>query len=105
MSTGLNSMTGVILIDFIRPLCKKPLSEAQASFYMKIMVVVLGCVFVALAFAVDQLGGLIQVNFLFFFFQGQIDSLSMFSDFGESFRHHSWDSPRNFHVRNVVSLG
>lgn len=67
MSTGLNSMTGVILIDFIRPLSKKPLSEAQASLYMKIMVVVLGCVFVALAFAVDQLGGLIQVFQLFFF--------------------------------------
>lgn len=66
MSTGLNSMTGVILVDFIRPLRKKPLSEGQASFYMKIMVVVLGCIFVALAFAVDRLGGLIQVISIFF---------------------------------------
>lgn len=61
MSTGLNSMTGVILIDFIRPLCKEPLSEAKASFYMKIMVAVLGVIFVILAFVVDQLGALIQV--------------------------------------------
>lgn len=56
-------MTGVILIDFIRPLLKEPLSEAKASFYMKIMVAVLGVIFVILAFVVDQLGALIQVNF------------------------------------------
>lgn len=63
MSTGLNSMTGVILQDFIRPLRKKPMSEASAAFFMKIIVVVLGITLLILACVVDKLGGLIQVSF------------------------------------------
>ncbi|KAL0276708.1 UNVERIFIED_CONTAM: hypothetical protein PYX00_004221 [Menopon gallinae] len=62
MSTGLNSMTGVILQDFIRPLRKKPLSEERASLCMKAIVVVLGIIFVGLAIAVDKLGALIQTS-------------------------------------------
>lgn len=45
MSTGLNSMTGVIFEDLIRPMFKKPISEARASFIMKIIVTVIGVVF------------------------------------------------------------
>ncbi|KAK6622118.1 hypothetical protein RUM44_001925 [Polyplax serrata] len=62
MSTGLNSMTGVILQDFIRPLRKKPMSEASAAFFMKIIVVVLGITLLILACVVDKLGGLIQTS-------------------------------------------
>lgn len=42
MSTGLNSMCGVIFEDLIRPAYKKPISERAASFIMKIIVVVIG---------------------------------------------------------------
>lgn len=109
MSTGLNSMTGVILVDFIRPLYKKPISEAKASFYMKIMVVVLGCIFVALAFAVDQLGGLIQVNKELFFMSNYDHNLGfwgfLFLDIWKSCRYHCWYTSRDFHFRNVMPLG
>ncbi|XP_063914126.1 sodium-coupled monocarboxylate transporter 1-like [Zophobas morio] len=62
MSTGLNSMTGVIFEDFIKPKLKKPLSAARASFLMKIMVVVIGTICVALVFVVENLGMLIQAT-------------------------------------------
>jgi len=54
-------MCGVIVEDFVRPLIKKPLSEGQASFYMKLITVFVGVLCTLLAFVVDQLGGLIQV--------------------------------------------
>lgn len=65
MSTGLNSMTGVILQDFIRPLRKKPISEASAALYMKIIVLIIGVGLLILAFVVDRLGGIIQVSKFF----------------------------------------
>lgn len=61
MSTGLNSMCGVILEDFIKPAYNKPISEARASFIMKVITVLLGTICTLLAFVVDRLGGLIQV--------------------------------------------
>ena len=61
MSTGLNSMTGVILEDFVRPLRKKDISENKAALYMKIMVVILGIIFVVISLLVGQLGTIIQV--------------------------------------------
>lgn len=64
MSTCLNSMTGVIFEDFIRPRLKKRISEARASFYMKLIVVVIGTFTVVLASIVDKLGGIIQVSVL-----------------------------------------
>lgn len=42
MSTGLNSMCGVIFEDLIRPAYNKPISERTASFIMKVIVVVIG---------------------------------------------------------------
>lgn len=62
MSTGLNSMTGVIFEDLIKPRMKKPLTEAKASFIMKIMVVIIGTVSVALVFVVEKMGALIQAS-------------------------------------------
>lgn len=60
MSTGLNSMTGVIFEDLIKPRIKKPLTEAQASFLMKVIVVIVGTICVGLVFVVERLGTLIQ---------------------------------------------
>lgn len=62
MSTGLNSMTGVIFEDLIKPWLKKPLTEAQASFLMKIIVVIIGSICVALVFVVEKMGALIQAS-------------------------------------------
>lgn len=62
MSTGLNSMTGVIFEDIIRPMWKTTLSEKTASLVMKITVVIIGIVCVILVFVVEQLGTLIQVT-------------------------------------------
>ncbi|KAL0276709.1 UNVERIFIED_CONTAM: hypothetical protein PYX00_004222 [Menopon gallinae] len=62
MSTCLNSMTGVVFEDFVRPLFRKPVSDAKASFYMKVIVVLIGTVTVILATIVDKLGGIIQAS-------------------------------------------
>lgn len=62
MSTGLNSMSGVIYEDMIKPLLKNPLSQVAASRVMKFLVILIGIICVAFVFLVDKLGGLIQVN-------------------------------------------
>ncbi|XP_075990715.1 sodium-coupled monocarboxylate transporter 2-like [Anticarsia gemmatalis] len=62
MSTGLNSMCGVIFEDLIRPAYNKPISERTASFIMKITVVIIGATCVALVFLVEHMGALIQAG-------------------------------------------
>ncbi|KAJ8940059.1 hypothetical protein NQ314_010893, partial [Rhamnusium bicolor] len=63
MSTGLNSMTGVIFEDLIKPRMKKPLTESQASFLMKVIVVIIGSICVGLVFVVEKMGAaLIQAS-------------------------------------------
>lgn len=62
MSTGLNSMSGVIYQDMIRPCLKKPLSDVEASYVMKIIVMVVGVICVALVLLVERLSGLIQAG-------------------------------------------
>ena len=64
MSTGLNSMTGVIFEDLIRPMIKKPISEKCASLIMKVIVVVIGTVCVGMVFVVENMGTIVQVHFL-----------------------------------------
>ncbi|CAB3363685.1 Hypothetical predicted protein [Cloeon dipterum] len=61
MSTGLNSITGVLYEDFVKPTVKKPWSEAKASLLMKVVVVVVGTICVALVFLVERMGAIIQV--------------------------------------------
>ncbi|KAL1117556.1 hypothetical protein AAG570_003871 [Ranatra chinensis] len=62
MSTGMNSMTGVIFEDLLKPFFKKPLSEATSSFIMKIIVVIIGAICVGMVFVVEKLGALIQAG-------------------------------------------
>lgn len=62
MSTGLNSMCGVIFEDFLRPLFKEPISELKASWIMKCVVLIIGAICVALVFLVEHLGAIIQVS-------------------------------------------
>lgn len=60
MSTGLNSMTGVIYEDLIKPRVQVPLTEGKASLIMKIIVFIVGCICVGAVFIVEKLGMLIQ---------------------------------------------
>jgi hypothetical protein len=62
MSTGLNSITGVVYEDFVKPSAKKPWSEAKASALMKVVVVIAGMICVTLVFMVERMGAVIQVN-------------------------------------------
>ncbi|XP_017764407.1 PREDICTED: sodium-coupled monocarboxylate transporter 2-like isoform X1 [Eufriesea mexicana] len=60
MSTGLNSMSGVIYEDMIKPWLRVPLSETATSRIMKATVVLTGTICVTLVFLVEKLSGLIQ---------------------------------------------
>ncbi|XP_076662885.1 sodium-coupled monocarboxylate transporter 2 [Andrena cerasifolii] len=62
MSTGLNSMAGVIYEDMIKPWIRPPVSQVAASRTMKAIVVVAGIICVALVFLVEKLSGLIQAG-------------------------------------------
>lgn len=68
MSTGLNSMAGVIYEDMIKPCLRAPVSESTASRTIKATVVFTGIVCVALVFLAEKLSGLIQVIELLHFF-------------------------------------
>ena len=57
LSTGLNSLSAVMLEDFFKPFSKTPLTEKQTKYIMRGVVVVLGAICVALVFVVEQLGG------------------------------------------------
>lgn len=62
MSTGLNSMCGVIFEDFLRPVFKEPISELKASWIMKCVVLIIGAMCVGLVFLVEHLGAIIQAG-------------------------------------------
>ncbi|KYN10745.1 Sodium-coupled monocarboxylate transporter 1 [Trachymyrmex cornetzi] len=62
MSTGLNSMSGVIYEDMIKPCLRKPISNVGASRIMKAIVVIIGAICVGLVFMVEKLSGLIQAG-------------------------------------------
>ena len=62
MSTGLNSMSAVILEDWVRGYGGYELSERHAAWLMRGVVVVLGCITVALVFVVEHLGMVMQVR-------------------------------------------
>ncbi|XP_075214684.1 sodium-coupled monocarboxylate transporter 1-like [Lycorma delicatula] len=62
MSTGLNSMAGVIYEDLIKPKLSQPLSEVNASRLMKAVVIIIGTICTILVFVVEKLGMLIQAG-------------------------------------------
>ncbi|XP_014485470.1 PREDICTED: sodium-coupled monocarboxylate transporter 1-like [Dinoponera quadriceps] len=62
MSTGLNSMSGVIYEDMIKPCFRNPISNVGASRIMKATVVIIGAICVGLVFMVEKLSGLIQAG-------------------------------------------
>lgn len=61
MSTGLNSMSAVILEDFIKPYRTKPLSEKQVHYLLRLNVLFFGLAIIGLVFIVEKLGMVLQL--------------------------------------------
>lgn len=62
LSTGLNSMSAVILQDFFKVYSKKEMTEKQTAITMRLAVAVFGAVCVALVFVVEHLGTVLQLS-------------------------------------------
>jgi solute carrier family 5 (sodium-coupled monocarboxylate transporter), member 8/12 len=60
--TGLNSMSAVVLEDFVKPFMKSDLSESMSTYIMRGTVLVLGVVSVALVYVVQHLGQVLQLS-------------------------------------------
>lgn len=63
LSTGLNSMSAIVLEDFYKLYFGKP-SPLKAEIIMKTVVVVVGVSCVGLAFLVEKMGTVLQVKYL-----------------------------------------
>jgi solute carrier family 5 (sodium-coupled monocarboxylate transporter), member 8/12 len=62
LSTGLNSMSAVMLEDFFKPFADRPLTEKQTKYIMRGVVAVFGAICVALVFVVERLGAVLQLS-------------------------------------------
>jgi solute carrier family 5 (sodium-coupled monocarboxylate transporter), member 8/12 len=62
LSTGLNSMSAVMLEDFFKPFTQRPLSERQTKYIMRGVVAVFGAICVVLVFVVEKLGAVLQLS-------------------------------------------
>ncbi|XP_013175750.1 PREDICTED: sodium-coupled monocarboxylate transporter 1-like [Papilio xuthus] len=61
LSTGLNSMSAVVLEDFWKPFFR-PLSDKETQVLVRTVVVVLGVICVGLVFVVEKLGSVLQLT-------------------------------------------
>ncbi|KAH8247926.1 hypothetical protein KR038_012026 [Drosophila bunnanda] len=62
LSTALNSLSGVILTDFVEPFRKKPLTERQTGFVLRGVVIVFGLISMASVPIVQRLGLVMQLS-------------------------------------------
>lgn len=62
LSTSLNTLSGTLLDDFIRPLSPKKINDSLANIILKMTVVILGIVAGALVFLVEKMGTIMQVR-------------------------------------------
>ncbi|XP_053695096.1 sodium-coupled monocarboxylate transporter 1 [Sabethes cyaneus] len=62
LSTCLNSMSAVILEDFVKPFVKKPLSRRAVNWIMRSVVVGVGALCAALVFVVEKMGTVLQLT-------------------------------------------
>uniref|UniRef100_T1IET1 Uncharacterized protein n=1 Tax=Rhodnius prolixus TaxID=13249 RepID=T1IET1_RHOPR len=60
LSTSLNTLSGTLLDDFIRPLSPKKINDSLANIILKMTVVILGIVAGALVFLVEKMGTIMQ---------------------------------------------
>lgn len=62
LSTCLNSMSAVVLEDFIKPFVKRPLSETAINWIMRSVVVSVGTLCVFLVYIVEHMGTVLQLT-------------------------------------------
>lgn len=62
LSTGLNSISAVILEDFFKVFISKPLTDRQIAIIMRLVVLIFGALCVGLVFVVEQLGTVLQLS-------------------------------------------
>uniref|UniRef100_A0A182IL05 Sodium/solute symporter n=1 Tax=Anopheles atroparvus TaxID=41427 RepID=A0A182IL05_ANOAO len=62
LSTCLNSMSAVILEDFVKPFVSKPLSQRTINWIMRSVVVGVGALCAALVFVVEKMGTVLQLT-------------------------------------------
>ncbi|ALC46370.1 CG6723 [Drosophila busckii] len=62
LSTCLNSMSAVVLEDFVKPYVKQPLSSRATNWIMRLVVVGVGVLCVALVYVVEHLGTVLQLT-------------------------------------------
>uniref|UniRef100_A0A182NQG4 Sodium/solute symporter n=1 Tax=Anopheles dirus TaxID=7168 RepID=A0A182NQG4_9DIPT len=62
LSTCLNSMSAVILEDFVKPFVEKPLSQRTINWIMRSVVVGVGALCAALVFVVEKMGTVLQLT-------------------------------------------
>lgn len=62
LSTCLNSMSAVVLEDFVKPFVKRPLSSNAVNWIMRSVVVGVGVLCVALVFVVEKMGTVLQLT-------------------------------------------
>ncbi|TDG52238.1 hypothetical protein AWZ03_001519 [Drosophila navojoa] len=62
LSTCLNSMSAVVLEDFVKPYVKKPLSSRATNWVMRLVVVGIGALCVALVYVVEHMGTVLQLT-------------------------------------------
>jgi len=62
LSTCLNSMSAVVLEDFVKPFVKQPLSDSAVNWIMRSVVVVIGVICVGLVYVVEKMGTVLQLT-------------------------------------------
>lgn len=62
LSTCLNSMSAVVLEDFVKPYVKRPLSSRATNWIMRMVVVGVGVLCVALVYVVEHMGTVLQLT-------------------------------------------
>lgn len=62
LSTGLNSMSAVVLEDFVKPNLKVPLTEKQTAILCRSVVVIIGVLCIGLVYVVEKLGMVMQLS-------------------------------------------
>ncbi|KAL1376891.1 hypothetical protein pipiens_016617 [Culex pipiens pipiens] len=62
LSTGLNSMSAVVLEDFFKPFSNRPLSEKATAIIMRAVVGIFGSLCVVLVLVVEKLGAVLQLS-------------------------------------------
>lgn len=62
LSTCLNSMSAVVLEDFVKPYVKQPLTENMTNWVMRSVVVVIGVICVGMVYIVEKMGTVLQLT-------------------------------------------